>query len=71
MSIHRSCSREENLPRTNEPTSLKDIDEINEWLMGEVIHDENGAKADLVFDDDTLTWGDVHRASGVELLKIH
>nr|DAD29096.1 TPA_asm: hypothetical protein HUJ06_030564 [Nelumbo nucifera] len=34
--------------------------------MGEVGHDEDGAKNDLVFDDDQLTWGDVARAFGVE-----
>nr|DAD30331.1 TPA_asm: hypothetical protein HUJ06_009182 [Nelumbo nucifera] len=51
---------------TNDPISLKDIYESNEWLMGEVGCDEDGAEADLVFDNDTLTWGDVACASGVE-----
>nr|DAD39319.1 TPA_asm: hypothetical protein HUJ06_013642 [Nelumbo nucifera] len=43
-----------------------DIDETNEGLMGEVGHDENGVENDLVFNDETLTWGDVTHASRVE-----
>nr|DAD45738.1 TPA_asm: hypothetical protein HUJ06_003968 [Nelumbo nucifera] len=44
------------------PISLKDIDESNEWLLGEM----DGAEDELVFQGDSLTWGDVARASGVE-----
>ncbi|XP_050255037.1 uncharacterized protein LOC126700916 [Quercus robur] len=52
-----------------DPISLDDIDESNEWLLGEM-----GAKPfmnvedELVFDDDDddgLTWGVVARAAGV------
>ena len=47
-----------------DPIVLKDVDEDSEWLLGEKDDDEEGAEDDFVFDDDTLTWGAVARASG-------
>ncbi|XP_057779683.1 uncharacterized protein LOC130998269 [Salvia miltiorrhiza] len=43
--------------------SLNDIDECNEWLVGEV-DDENDARNDLVFESDSLNWDTVYEASG-------
>ncbi|XP_075522247.1 uncharacterized protein LOC142555315 [Primulina tabacum] len=50
---------------TIDPISLADIDDSNEWLMGELNYN-SGDENDLVFDDDSLTWGEVGRASGVD-----
>ena len=38
---------------------LNNIDDSNEWLVGELGGDGEGAEDELVFDDDTLTWGAV------------
>lgn len=46
---------------TIDPVVLRDIDDSNEWLVGEMGED---AEDDLVFEDDTLTWKDVANASG-------
>lgn len=46
---------------TIDPIVLRDIDDSNEWLVGEMGED---AEDDLVFEDDTLTWKDVANASG-------
>ena len=46
-----------------DPIVLNDIDESNEWLVGEMGGDEVAAE-ELVFDDDTLTWGDVANVVG-------
>lgn len=47
-----------------DPISLDDIDDCNEWLVGEMDED-NGERGDRVFDDDTLDWDTVIEASGV------
>lgn len=45
---------------------LLEIDESNEWLLGEMSVDPwRGAERELVFENDTLTWGQVARASGL------
>ena len=53
-----------------DPIILKEINESNEWLIGrmddEDSHDHLDAQDDLVFDDDSLTWGDVTRESEAE-----
>ena len=47
--------------------SLVDIDESNEWLIGKISEEDTTihAEDDLVFEDDSLTWGVVASASGV------
>ena len=45
-----------------DPIVLNDIDESNEWLVGEMGGDE--VAKELVFDDDTLTCGDVANVVG-------
>ena len=50
---------------TIDPISLKDIDDSNEWLIGRM-DAETDEDNELVFGDDTLTWGEVARASGVQ-----
>ncbi|KAG4912624.1 hypothetical protein JHK86_053057 [Glycine max] len=46
-----------------DPIALNDIDDSNEWLLGELEGEEAGN--DLVFDDDDLNWLDVAEATGV------
>ena len=49
-----------------DPISLDDIDESNEWLLGEMgVEPSMNVEDELVFDDDGLTWGVVARAAGV------
>lgn len=49
-----------------DPITLNDIDECNEWLVGEMDDNNDDAGNELVFDDDdTLNWGTVYEASGV------
>ena len=51
-----------------DPISLDDIDESNEWLLGEMSAESSmNVEDELVFDDDDdgLTWGVVARATGV------
>ncbi|KAL6543367.1 hypothetical protein OROHE_010887 [Orobanche hederae] len=47
-----------------DPITLKDIDDSNEWLTGVVDGENQEDENDFVFDDDSLTWGAVARASG-------
>ena len=60
--------RRYNERNTIDPISLKDIDDINEWLIGRMKYEDShgGAQNDFVFDDDNLTWDDVARAIGAE-----
>ncbi|XP_068503602.1 uncharacterized protein [Phaseolus vulgaris] len=49
-----------------DPILLNDIDECNEWLVGQVDDDTEDGGNELVFDDDpTLNWATVYEASGV------
>ncbi|RDY08631.1 hypothetical protein CR513_07115, partial [Mucuna pruriens] len=45
--------------------ALKDIDDSNEWIVGELDGEGEDAEDELVFDDDVLTWGNVASATGV------
>ncbi|KAJ9169732.1 hypothetical protein P3X46_017890 [Hevea brasiliensis] len=49
------------------PIDLANIDESNEWLLGELEKGDGDDDDDdsLVFMNDVLTWGDVGRAAGV------
>ncbi|CAL9764066.1 unnamed protein product [Musa acuminata subsp. burmannicoides] len=51
--------------------SLQDIDDSNEWLVGEMGANLQDAEDELVFEDDRLTWGDVARASGAGELQTY
>ncbi|KAG8644405.1 hypothetical protein MANES_11G126050v8 [Manihot esculenta] len=53
----------------NTPIDLENIDESNEWLIGELEKDNEDDDDDLVFVDDMLTWGNVGRAAGVSELR--
>jgi len=51
-----------------DPIVLNEIDECNEWLVGQVDDDNGNEKVgnELVFDDDpTLNWATVYEASGL------
>lgn len=55
-----------NLRDEIDPISLNDIDECNEWLVGEMDGNDEDVGNELVFDDDeTLNWATVYEASGV------
>ncbi|KAL4558328.1 hypothetical protein LXL04_036526 [Taraxacum kok-saghyz] len=56
--LHRRSKREANL----DPVLLDEIDESNEWLMGEMEEDRDGNR---VFEGEDLTWDLVEEASGV------
>ncbi|RDX89127.1 hypothetical protein CR513_29184, partial [Mucuna pruriens] len=43
------------------PIVLNDIDDNNEWIVGELDVDGEDVENELVFDDDNLTWRDVAR----------
>ena len=47
-----------------DPILLNNIDDSNECLVGELGGD-GGAEDELVFDDDTLTWGAVYDIIGI------
>ncbi|GFY87437.1 hAT dimerization domain-containing protein [Actinidia rufa] len=61
---HRALKRRYDMRDTIDPISLSNIDESNEWLYGS-LDGESDEDEELVFEDDTLTWGAVARASGV------
>ncbi|RDX58047.1 hypothetical protein CR513_62666, partial [Mucuna pruriens] len=42
-----------------DPIVLNDINDKNEWIVGELDGDGEDVKDELVFDDDVLTWRDV------------
>ncbi|XP_059635279.1 uncharacterized protein LOC132277438 [Cornus florida] len=46
-----------------DPILLNDIDDSNEWLVG-IMDEDVDAENELVFEDDSLTWGAVARATG-------
>ncbi|KAL2337368.1 hypothetical protein Fmac_011814 [Flemingia macrophylla] len=47
-----------------DPIVLREVDDTNEWMLGELDEDDDDFEDDLVFDDDILTWRDVEKASG-------
>jgi len=49
-----------------DPIVLDDIDDCNEWLIGEMGENRGLAADELVFDDDNLTWGVVAEATGAD-----
>ena len=49
-----------------DPILLNNIDDSNEWLVGELGGDGEGAEDELVFDADTLTWGAVADIIGAD-----
>ncbi|RDX76559.1 hypothetical protein CR513_43432, partial [Mucuna pruriens] len=52
--------------------ALNDIDDNNEWIMGELDGEGEDAEDELVFDDDVLTWRDVASATrAAEPLKFN
>ena len=71
IKYNRALKRRYNEHNTNDPISLKGMDNSNEWLIGRMEDEDSqgGAQDDFVFDDDNLTWGDVARATGVEEAK--
>ncbi|KAA0032566.1 uncharacterized protein E6C27_scaffold43053G00260 [Cucumis melo var. makuwa] len=65
IKYNRALKRRYNLRDIVDPISLRDIDDSNEWLIGR-LDDDFEEEGELVFDDDTLTWGDVSRAVGAK-----
>ena len=65
IKYNRALKRRYNLRDIVDLISLRDIDDSNEWLIGR-LDDDSEEEDELVFDDDTLTWGDVSRAAGAK-----
>ena len=54
-----------------DPISLSNIDDCNEWLVGEM-EDEENAENELVHeDDDTLDWGTAYKATGLGEMRTY
>ena len=72
IKYNRALKRRYNECDTIDPISLKEIDDSNEWLIGTMEEGDSyeGAQDDFVFDDDSLTWGDVARATGAEEARL-
>ncbi|XP_070032643.1 uncharacterized protein [Nicotiana tomentosiformis] len=65
VKYNRALKARYDLRSVIDPISLYSIDHSNEWLVGKMgVNVE--AEDELVFGDDSLTWGDVARASGSE-----
>ena len=64
IKYNRALKRRYDIRDTIDPISLSNIDESNEWLRGR-LDGESDEDEEFVFEDDTLTWGAVARASGV------
>ncbi|XP_057994684.1 uncharacterized protein LOC110632183 [Hevea brasiliensis] len=60
----RSLKRRYDARDRIDPISLKDIDDSNEWLMGQM--EEEMDRDKLVFEDDDLTWNVVAATTGAE-----
>ena len=59
---NRALKRKGTKSASRAPILLKEIDGSNEWLLGRMEGDLD--EADLVFEDDTLTWAAVAQACG-------
>ncbi|XP_028088946.1 uncharacterized protein LOC114289419 isoform X2 [Camellia sinensis] len=64
IKYNRQLRRRYDMRDTLDPITLTNIDESNEWLVGRMDGEEDEDN-DNVFDDESLTWGDVARAFGV------
>jgi len=47
---------------------LNGVDDSNEWLLEEMGRGDEGAEDELVFNDDTWTWGAVANATRIREL---
>lgn len=64
---NRALRRRYKLHDTINPISMSEIDDSNEWLIGRMNEDDDDEREDEdnVWEDDTLTWSMVAKASGV------
>lgn len=51
-----------NLKDDVDPIKFNEIDEYNEWLVGEMDGDDEAVNDNVFEGDDALTWADVHKA---------
>ncbi|XP_058008330.1 uncharacterized protein LOC110656713 [Hevea brasiliensis] len=67
VKYNRALLRRHTFGDITTPIDLANIDESNEWLLGELEKGDGDDNDDdsLVFMNDVLTWGDVGRAAGV------
>ncbi|XP_059626969.1 uncharacterized protein LOC132269733 [Cornus florida] len=63
IKYNRALRHRYNMRDTLDPILLDDINESNEWLTGRM--DDSDAEYDLVYEDDSLTWGDVANFTGI------
>ena len=72
VKYNQALKRRYSLKDEVDPISLNDIDECNEWLVGEMDGDDDEVGNERVFEgDDALNWEDVYRASGVGEPRIY
>ncbi|XP_057991918.1 uncharacterized protein LOC131173766 [Hevea brasiliensis] len=66
VKYNRALLRRHTFGDITTPIDLANIDESNEWLLGELEKGDGDDDDDsLIFMNDVLTWGDVGRAAGV------
>ncbi|XP_059659239.1 uncharacterized protein LOC132306060 [Cornus florida] len=63
IKYNRALKRRYDMHDRIDPILLNDIDDSNEWLVG-IMDEDVDAENELVFEDDSLTWGVVARATG-------
>ena len=65
VKYNRALKRRYKLRDTIDPIALNDIDDSNEWLIGNT-NEDNDEENEYVFSDDDLMWREVARAAGAE-----
>ena len=71
VKYNQALKRRYSLKDEVDPISLNDIDECNEWLVGEMDEDDEVGNERVFEGDDALNWEDVYRASGVGEPRIY
>ncbi|XP_060182451.1 uncharacterized protein LOC132612134 [Lycium barbarum] len=69
VKYNRALKARYDLRSVIDPISLDNIDHSNEWLVGKMCVNVEAEDHELVFGDDSLTWGDVARASEDEIIS--
>ncbi|VVB01793.1 unnamed protein product [Arabis nemorensis] len=66
VKYNRFLQRRKEKKVTGDSFVLEEIDDNNEWLLGEMDGDSEEENDDLVFENDDLTWNMVSQVSGAE-----
>jgi len=66
VKYNQALLRRHNLKDETDPICINEIDECNEWLVGEMDGDDDEVDDERVFEgDDSLLWRDIYRISGI------